>query len=382
MSLTSDVKKVAYVSGTRADYGLMSRVLLGIQHHSALELMLFVTGMHLSPRFGLTHQNITNDGLTVTATLGTEPSLNNPSAMVLSLSELMAELAREFTQQRPDILLLLGDRGEMLAAAMTAIHLNIPIVHIHGGERSGTIDESLRHAISKLSHYHLVATQASADRLIRMGEVGDRVVNVGSPGLDDIMERRRSNKFDLFSSLSLDPDLKTAILLFHPVIQDHESIKDQIASVVNAIPIDLQVVCIMPNSDTGSNMIIEKLNEFTNNNHRAHVFNHLQRTDFLALLEHSNVLIGNSSTGIIEAASLNTWVINIGDRQNLRERNANVIDVDINESAINEAISDAINRSPYNGQNLYGDGKSSERIINFLIDVTPTIEVLKKVNEY
>ncbi|QDZ11634.1 UDP-N-acetylglucosamine 2-epimerase [Devosia ginsengisoli] len=373
-------RRICYISGTRADYGLMQACLQQIDACPDLELGIIATGMHLSPMFGMTVGDIERAGLPIVARIPVADGKLDGAGMAGNIAVMMTGIVAALQVFKPDAVLLLGDRGEMIAAALAAIHLNIPIFHIHGGERSGTVDEPVRHAISKLSDVHLVATEESADRLVRMGERADRVHVVGAPGLDGIVELASEPAESLLPRYGLDPQRELALLLYHPVLQEAEAG----AGVVDVLIAELseqdtQVLAFRPNSDAGSAPILAAL-DAAEKAGRVKLVTHAPRNDYLALLRHARMLLGNSSSGIIEAATFGTSVVNVGSRQMLRQRNSNVIDVLPFPAAIRVAITEARSQSRRTS-NVFGDGQAAPRIVRYLRE-TPLDQILGKVNVY
>lgn len=375
-------RHIVYVSGTRADFGLMETTLKTINDCPALELSIVVTGMHLDPAYGHTVDEIVATGLRVASMVEVQHGAPSGGLMAQNLGRMLIGFVDTFALAKPDLVLLLGDRGEMLAAAIAALHLNIPIAHIHGGERSGTVDEPVRHAVSKLSHLHLVATTQSRERLIRMGEEPDNVLVVGAPGLDGLEELANASKADLFRQYGLDPGRRLALLLYHPVLQEIAS-AESTREIINALlQADMQILALRPNSDAGSAEILAVLDEAAREDQLTLV-THLRRTAFVSFLRHADLLIGNSSSGIIEAATFGTPVINIGNRQHLRERNDNVIDVPAETQEILLAVEAALAGGRFESRNNYGDGRAAERIIKVLrsVDLTSP-KLMMKTNVY
>ncbi|MCG3470213.1 UDP-N-acetylglucosamine 2-epimerase [Xenorhabdus bovienii] len=375
------MRKICYITGTRADFGLMQSALTKISQHPELQLSLAVTGMHLDPKFGLTQEDIFAckfDTYIVNSYLNDDSRLS----MSCSIAEQLKGFSVLFTELVPDIVLVLGDRGEMLAAAIAALYMNIPVAHIHGGERSGTIDESIRHAISKLSHFHFVATSESKTRLIRMGEKEENIFITGAPGLDDILKMQLPPKNKIFNSLLLDSQKKLLTLIYHPVVQDAESVGEDINKILNSIPEGLQTVILLPNADTGGDSIRNEILKFETKRDNVKVITHLHRESYLALIAYSDVLMGNSSSGIIEAASFGTPVINIGERQNNRERNNNVFDVPIDTLLISNYLEASLNSERITSPNVYGNGNAGEKITNLLATLRLDNDITKKCNTY
>lgn len=375
-------RKVCYITGTRADFGLMTPVLRAIETAPDLALSIAATGMHLSERYGLTVRDIEKEGFPIAARIPVKLEQADGAAMARNIGTMLTGFVDYLAQAKPDVVLLLGDRGEMLAGALAAVHLNIVVAHVHGGERSGTVDEPIRHAISKLSHYHFVATDAARERLIRMGERPDSVHVTGAPGLDGLETLAATPRAELAREAGLDPAEPIALLVFHPVLQDAEHAGDEAALILDALTArGIQTVALLPNSDAGSDRIRAVLEQRAG---RAgvHVVTHLARDRFVSWMAQADFMIGNSSAGIIEAATFGTPVVNVGGRQNLRERNRNVADVEIAAEALGAAIDRARAQGRHARENIYGDGHASERIVALLRSVPLGRSVLVKVNAY
>jgi GDP/UDP-N,N'-diacetylbacillosamine 2-epimerase (hydrolysing) len=360
------VRKICYITGTRADFGLMQSTLQLIQQSDALELSIFVTGMHLSREYGLTVEQIAASGLPVTARIEVEEGPSTGALMAKNIGRMLIGFTEALESIRPEIVLVLGDRGEMLAGALAALHLNIPVVHIHGGERSGTVDEPVRHAISKLANFHFVATDESKARLIRMGEIADHVHAVGAPGLDGLKQLVVADRNTLCASAGFDPADRIALLLYHPVLQEAESSADYASRILDSLRANrLQILALKPNSDAGS-AEVKALLESRAASGEISLVTHLPRPEFVSWMAACDIMIGNSSGGIIEAASFGTPVVNIGSRQNLRQRNANVIDSSVDRADIDRAVARALAMSRFDGNNVYGNGTAGKRIVQLL----------------
>ena len=373
-------RKVCYISGTRANYGLMRRTLEEIYGRSDLDLSVIVTGMHLDPAYGNTGSEILADGFVEAARIPVPTE--GADLMAITVSKVLEGCARSFAENRPDIVLLLGDRGEMLGAAIAALYLNIPVVHIHGGERSGTVDEPVRHAISKLAHAHFVATEASRQRLVKMGERDEQIFVVGAPGLDGLTDIERRPQVELRAELGADEQSPLALLLFHPVVQQAEESAAFTRAVLGALDkVGCIVLALVPNSDHGGEAIRTSLERAAEAG-RVHLRTHIRRDEFISWMAGVDVMVGNSSAGIIEAASFGTPVVNIGDRQRFRERNSNVTDVPPEREAIARAIGAALEKGRLTAGNVYGDGQSSARIADLLAAIALDSTILEKVNQY
>ncbi len=376
------MRTICYVSGTRADFGLMRSTLRLLDSHSELQLFIAVTGMHLLPDYGLTVREIETEGFNICSKIQVALSGASGAEMAIALAKQVEGFTLSWQKQRPDIVVLLGDRGEMLAAAIAAVHLNIYVLHIHGGERSGTIDESFRHAITKLAHFHCAATQASKDRLVKMGENANHIVVSGAPGLDEIEHAQLLNRDTLCKKYGLDSDKVYELILFHPVVQQVGDLSTQMEALLQAVSNSCQQpLVLLPNADSGAGEITAVIQRHKDEGY-LQTITHASRGDYLSLLAHSSVLIGNSSSGIIEAASLATPVVNVGQRQNARERNVNVIDVATDQYQIEKGIKYAKNMPTQGWVNVYGDGCAGARIVDFLCSMNLHSSVLEKINVY
>ena len=346
-------------------------------------LSIVVTGMHLIEAYGSTISEIEKEHFRILGRVPVTLSGSGGSEMAIALSDQIRGFVEIWGETPPDLIMVLGDRGEALAAAVAAVHLNLHVVHLHGGERSGSVDESFRHCITKLAHYHCVATESSKGRLIKMGEVESHILVTGAPGLDDIRELYLMPLRQIAQRYSIDQSKAFQLVLFHPVVQQEGDLRAQMEVVLEAVLKTCdQPLIFMPNADGGGDEITAAIEQNVNidSNHKVV---HSPRHEFLSLLSHAEMLIGNSSSGIIEAASFSTPVINIGTRQKARERNANVIDVGVSVEEIVDAVKSVRSCKPYEEcLNVYGDGYAGNRILDFVrtIDLDPLN--LEKTNAY
>jgi len=309
--------------------------------------------------------------------------------MARAMAAQLESLVGVCEQWRPDLLLVLGDRGEMLAAALAAVHLMIPVAHVHGGERSGTVDESVRHAISKLAHLHLVATEGSRQRLIRMGEQPDQIWVTGAPGLDGIgagAARGAAARAAWCQAQGFDPARPLLLVLFHPVLQEAATASQQaealLEGIAQAAP-DAQLLVLAPNSDAGAAAIAQVWRERLPALGLAHrQLTHLPRSAYLEALALVDALVGNSSSGIIEAASFDLPVVDVGSRQQARERSANVRHARADPAAIASALQAALSAGRQPVTNVYGDGQAAARIGEILATAPLPAELLAKLNSY
>jgi GDP/UDP-N,N'-diacetylbacillosamine 2-epimerase (hydrolysing) len=375
-------RKICYITGTRADFGLMQSTLQRIQQSEMLELSVIVTGMHLLQEYGLTISHIEAAGLPIAARVAVEDGPPTGALMAKNVGRMLIGFVEALEAIQPDIVLVLGDRGEMLAGALAAIHLNVPVAHIHGGERSGTVDEPMRHAISKLAHFHFVATDESKARLVRMGEVADRISVVGAPGLDGLKETALVDRQTLCAAVGFDPALPVALLVYHPVLQEAHSSGEYAVLIVDAVLAQgFQIMALKPNSDAGS-AGVRAVFEARASAGDIHLATHLPRPEFVSWLAASDILVGNSSSGIIEAATFGTPVVNIGSRQNLRQRNSNVIDCTVDRAGLDGALARAVASSRFECNNAYGDGRAGERIAELLSRINLSESSVAKTNVY
>jgi GDP/UDP-N,N'-diacetylbacillosamine 2-epimerase (hydrolysing) len=376
-------RHIVYISGTRADFGLMRSTLWALDAAEDVRLSIVATGMHLDPAYGQTVNEIGAAGLTLAQTVNVSGGEPSGATMARDIGLMIGGFVDALTALSPDLVLLLGDRGEMLAGAIAAAHLNIPVAHVAGGDRSGTIDEPVRHAISKLSHIHLVTTEQSGERLVRMGERADCVHVVGAPSLDELLSRPVPDEEATRAAIGLHGNDPYLMLVFHPVLQDAARAGDDCRTIIDAIlQSGLSAVALAPNSDAGSAAVRQELEATAAASGRFLLKTHLPRDLYVAALAHSAALVGNSSSGIVEAACFGVPVINIGPRQNFRERNANIIDVDFDANAISAAIRHGLQIGRFPIANIYGDGHSGPRIAQLLRTIELSPSLLHKVNSY
>lgn len=395
------MRKIMAITGTRAEYGIWRPVFKAIGLHPSLSLSIVVTGSHLSSVFGMTVDEIERDGFLIAekidiipeegqgAGFNLKPHAPYPDNLskdtAISIGKAIIGIADALWRIQPDIILILGDRGEMLAGAIAATYANIPIAHLHGGEVSGSIDEGIRHAITKISHIHFPATKKSAQRIIKMGEDKKRVFLVGAPGLDTILNEPLIPIEDIRRQFGLKGDF--LLLVQHPVVTEINDVEKQIQATMEAVvSMGMQAIVLYPNADPGSQTIIRVINEF-HNPPMVQVIKSLPHKTYLSLLKYAQVLVGNSSSGIIEASSFHLPVVNIGTRQQGRQRAINVIDVDYKKEEIVEAIKLAISDKKFNAQvkrcrNPYGDGGASKRIVEILSKISIDSQLLQKRMSY
>ena len=378
--------KIAILTGTRADYGLFQPLLDRLERQSGFSTSLIVTGTHLAERFGLTVTEIEDDGRRVAARVPLPLDDDSELGVSRAMAAALAGVAEALHAERPDVLVLLGDRYETLAAASAALLARVPIAHLHGGELSeGATDDAMRHAITKMAWLHLPATQMSARRIVQLGEDPSRVVVTGSLGVDNAVGRAKFTKSELKNALGPIFGPRTAVITFHPVTLEAHGGVAQIDELLAALDRfdDLHAVFTMPNADAGNRDVAAAISRYCGvNPERAHVFASLGAQRYLSLLACADVCLGNSSSGIIEAPSLGTPTVDVGERQAGRERAASVLHcephADPIAAAIERALSGEIRQLAQSRENPYGDGHACERIVAALRDHLPAGDALIK----
>ncbi|MBI2612551.1 UDP-N-acetylglucosamine 2-epimerase (hydrolyzing) [Candidatus Kaiserbacteria bacterium] len=332
-------KNILVVTGTRAEYGLLRSTMDAIAAHPALVLRLLVTGMHTLKSYGLTKREIVRDGYKIDCVV----PVREESDMLEALTKEIAGIRAYCLKHRPDCILVLGDRDEPLAAAIVANHLNIPLAHIHGGDVTGPgVDEGIRHAITKLAHLHFPGTKKSAARISALGEERRRIFSLGSVVVDMVLRSTRFPRAEVAKVLRLDRNRPWLTVLQHPSSFDKEPLQKQLSSTIqalNAFP-HHEKVAIYPNTDTGSAIFVRTIRDLRKKGY--HVFKSLPRLLFMSAIAGSDVLVGNSSAGIIETGYLGTPTVNIGNRERGRERGAGIIDTPYDPVKITAAISRGI----------------------------------------
>ena len=378
------MRKILYITGTRADYGLMEKCLSKINDSPDLDLEIVACGMHLMKEFGSSINEIKKNGFK-TNIIDVVFENDNKESMAKFLGEFIILLTEKIKDINPDIILLLGDRAEMLGGAIVGTYLNIPTAHLHGGEVSSTVDEYARHAITKLSNIHLVSSKLSKKRIISMGENPENVYLVGAPGLDAVLEKELISPEIIADKYELNLSKPFMIAIQHPVSLEIGESKKQILETLKAIEdLKYQTILIYPNADAGGRAMIETINEYKETHDLSFLktFKNIEHDDFLSLLAVADIMIGNSSSGIFEALYFNLPVVNIGSRQNGRERGKNIIDVEYNslkiKEAVNKAMSTEFKENLINSYKPYGDGKACDKIVEILANINLDNNLLKK----
>jgi UDP-N-acetylglucosamine 2-epimerase (non-hydrolysing)/GDP/UDP-N,N'-diacetylbacillosamine 2-epimerase (hydrolysing) len=367
-------RRIGVVTTSRADYSHLYWPLRQLADHPEIELGVLALGPHLSPQFGNTIQEIERDGFPIKARIECLLSSDTDTGMAKTIGVAILGLADALTAWRPDLLLLIADRYEMLAPAATALALRIPIAHIEGGEVSqGAIDDAVRNALTKLAHIHFTSTETARLRVIAMGEEPGRVHRAGAPSLDHLRRSRLLDRAALESKLGLSLIQPAIVAAWHPVtiLRDTNAEADTFFAALAQAP--GQIIFVYPNSDAGSFALIDRARSFAASRAHTHVFVNLDAVTYWSLLSHADALAGNSSSGIMEAASFALPVVNVGIRQQGRERARNVIDVPAEAAAIRAAIERALNpafrRDLAGMTNPYGEGVAAGIIASVLASI-------------
>jgi len=376
-------RKIAVITTSRADAGHLEWVIKDLAKHPRVDLHVIAMGPHLSPEFGHTGKHLREIGVRPDAVIECLLSSDTDVGMAKTIGIATLGLADCLGSLRPDILLLTADRYEMLASAAAALALRIPVAHIEGGEISeGAIDDAVRNALTKLSHLHFACTRLARERIIQMGEDSSRVFFTGSPSLDQLRRRRLMSKEQVEQKLGISIRPSTLAVVYHPVTLLRDTTKEAAALFAALEKTPAPMVLVYPNADAGSRRLIEMTHAFVATRRDSTVLVNLDHLTYLSLLSHVTTLVGNSSSGIIESASLGLPVVNIGIRQKGREHAANVIDVKASAAEIGRAMQKACSKefrkSCRDLENPYGDGHAAKKIVRLLVDAPPTSKLLFK----
>ena len=348
------MRKICYLTGTRAEFGLMQKILQEIEADNKLELILLAAGMHLLKEFGETINKVKAEFPQVKIIDATYED-DSRLSMARFVGRALSQLVETLDKTKPDLVLVLGDRGEQLAMALAAAYLNIPLIHLHGGEITTTVDNKARNSISMLADWHLTASKLARKRLIKMGVDKKRIKVVGAPGLDQIQDLPVASKKDCL------------VVLQHPDEKEEEAAWQMQQTLEAVVEFKLPVKVIYPNADAGGRSMIAEIEKSKQQFPQLiTTYPNIARLEFLTLLTKSRALIGNSSAGLIEAPTLNLPAVNIGSRQKGREQAKNVINVDYNRKQIIKAISKTLSWRLKNIKNLYGDGNTAKKVLKFL----------------
>jgi UDP-N-acetylglucosamine 2-epimerase (non-hydrolysing)/GDP/UDP-N,N'-diacetylbacillosamine 2-epimerase (hydrolysing) len=375
-------RKICVVTGSRADYGLLYWLMKDIQADMDLQLQIVVTGMHLSPEFGLTYQVIETDGFIIDAKVEMLLSSDTPVGIAKSMGLGVIGFADTLDHLRPDILVLLGDRYEILTAAQAAMVARIPIVHIAGGDvTEGAFDEAIRHSITKMAHLHFVTNETSARRVRQLGENPEHIFNVGSPGIDYIKRMKLLGRSELEDALDFKFREKNLLITFHPVTLETQLAETQFQELLTALDSlgeNFGIIFTKPNSDIDGRAIIRLMDNYAATHSNAKVYTSLGQARYLSAMSQVDAVVGNSSSGLYEAPSFGKPTVNIGDRQKGRLQAKSVINCRPETGAIAEAILQALASDCSDAVNPYGDGNSSIRIRDRLKQIIEPSSLLKK----
>lgn len=362
-------RKIAVITGGRMEFGYTRPVIREIQKRGNLDYEVIACNTHLLDTFGKTINEIERDGFKIGAAMHNTLDGYNHTTMVKSLGVFLLELPGVIERMKPDIILTAGDRGEQFIAAMVGAHMYIPVAHIQAGELSGNIDGMTRHAITKYAHVHFAANDDAAIRLKKMGEQDFRIFNVGASQLDEFRSLKIPSKEEIRKKYGLDPKKPAILLVQHSVTEEFHQTEAQMVATLKAVAsFQCPTVIILNNSDAGSRMIRQAINAHRTPNMK--VFDHVSRPEYAGLMKTCDVLVGNSSSGVIESSMFGISVVNIGNRQKGRIHSTNVINTGYKTEAIQRAIETALSpkfrAAAKKAKSVYGDGKSAKRIVDIL----------------
>jgi len=369
------MRKICVVTGTRAEYGILSHLMKMIKDSDDLQLQIIATNMHLSSEFGMTYKEIETDGFTIDKKVQMLISSDTPNATVKSIGLATIGFADALEDLQPDLLLILGDRYEMLAVVLATLIYKIPVAHLHGGEvTEGAYDDAIRHAITKMSHLHFTSTEDYRKRVIQLGESPDRVFNVGALGVENVLNTPFLSKKQLEDSLNFDLGNKFIIVTYHPVTLGSDfTTEDQFKNLLKALDkySEYKIIFTMPNSDTGGRIIIDLINNYVNNDpKRSVVYHSLGRTRYFSALKYTDAVVGNSSSGIIEAPAFGIPTLNIGDRQKGRITAPSVVQCGVTIDEIKQGIDKVLSHQQKEiakqKVNPYMQPNTSSQILNIL----------------
>jgi UDP-hydrolysing UDP-N-acetyl-D-glucosamine 2-epimerase len=375
-------KTICVVTGTRADYGLLYWLMKEIHNDQDLKLQLMVTGMHLSPEFGLTYRVIEQDGFRIDARVEMLLSSDSAAGIAKSIGLGVIGFADAIERLKPDIMVVLGDRFEILAAVQAALVARIPVAHIAGGDvTEGVYDEAIRHSITKMSHLHFVTNEHAYRRVCQMGENPNHVFNVGSPGLDYIRRMTLLERDDLQRQLGFQFRQKNFLVTFHPVTLDPHASRGQFQELLDALTAlegDTGLIFTLPNADNEGRELIDMVKRYVSSCPHAVLFKSLGQHLYLNTMAQVDVIIGNSSSGLYEAPSFKKPTVDIGDRQSGRLRASSVINCGPDKKAIIKAVQSALAMDCSGVVNPYGNGESSIRIAGIIKNLSSPGDIVKK----
>lgn len=376
------MRKICVITGSRAEYGLLSGLMKAIKEDESLELQVIATNMHLSPEFGLTYKEIERDGFFINKKVEMLLSSDTANATTKSVGLATIGFADAYEDLKPDMIVALGDRYEILAAVSAALFFKIPVAHLHGGEiTEGAYDDCIRHAITKMSHLHFTSTEEYRQRVIQLGEDPKRVFNVGAPGIENIKKVPLMGKKELESTLDgFTFNDKTILITYHPVTLENSTAEEQIHSLLSALDeySDIKIIFTLPNSDTDGRVIIRLINEYVSkHSEKAIAYPSLGLKRYLSALQFVKAVVGNSSSGIIEVPSFGIPTLNIGDRQKGRIAADSVINCGTSKEDILEGLDKVLNSGPKMIDNPY-EGKNTTADILYVLKTYPLEGLIQK----
>ena len=379
------MRKILLITGSRGEYGYIRPILRIIDNDPDLVYEIVATNMHLLPEFGSTIKEFENDGFIVKYKPTMTLAGYTPDSMMKSLSLFALSITDIISSCKPDIILLAGDRGEQFMAATAGIHMNIPVAHIQAGEVSGNVDGMTRHAIARYAHIHFASSEVAANRIIKTGEQEERVFQVGAPQLDEFIEGGYTSYDEMCEKYDIKHSHDFILCVQHPVTEEYTASEEQMSITLAALTeLGIETIIIEPNSDAGTLGVRRALERECSPFIKK--YRNVSREDFAALLKYCSVIVGNSSSGLLEAPTFSTPAVNIGRRQKGRLQAENVINSDHETqeiiSAIRKAMSDDFKTSIKDMKNPYGDGLSSKRIVNILKSIRLDEKLLKKELAY
>ena len=370
------MRRITVVTGSRSDYGLLKGIMKIIDQHPSLELNILVTGMHFSPTFGSTINEIKGDGFSNLLEVKTLGYGDSPTDIANSIARGIQGSAEILSKTSPDLLLLMGDRYETFAVGIAALNLRIPIAHIHGGEvTKGLIDEAIRHSLTNMSHFHFVANDTYRNRVIQLGEDPERVQVVGGLGIDQIHRVKSLGKNEIEKRLRIQFRNRNLLVTFHPVTLEPQQSKEQFSELLIALQelTETSIIITFPNADQESLELIEMAKEFASLHNNVYLFDSLGQELYYSILPHIDGLVGNSSSGLLEAPSFRIGTVNIGIRQAGRLKSSSVIDCDPDRISIRESLnkmfSTEFKSTLNNVANVNGEPGASDKIVNTLLNL-------------
>ena len=371
-------RKICFVTGTRAEYGLLSNLMKLIQQDVEFELQIIATGMHLSPEFGLTFNQIESDGFYINEKVEMLLSSDTSTGVVKSMGMATIGFADALQRLQPDLLIILGDRFEMLAAAQSALIMQFPIAHIHGGECTfGAYDDAIRHSITKMANWHFTSTEGHRNRVIQLGEHPDRVYNVGAIGIDNTLQLKLLEKQALYEQLSMNPEKPFFLITYHPETNGDYNGIDILLEALDEFKGDFHLIFTKSNADNGGREINDAIQHYVGmNSDQSQLFDSLGQLRYLSAVKEAAAVIGNSSSGLIEVPYLHTPTVNIGDRQKGRERPNSIIDCSLNVTEIKISIYKALVGFEHYDK-IFGDGQTAQKIYTQL-KVIPNFKIQKE----